>query len=104
MKKRLRKKLRLREFQEMGFEVSFELDIPFTREAEFAFADKLFPFLDLQKLMIGGSLSSFFTTRVGRGSLTEIDQEAVAEWLRQQPEVSAVNIGPLVDAWYGPFE
>lgn len=103
MKKRLRKKLRLREFQEMGFHVDFELDIPFIPAVKDAFFDKLLPFVEARQLEIGGSLSSFYTTRAGRGTTTEADREALAAWLRQQPEVSAIRVWPLDDAWHGPF-
>ncbi|WP_460611080.1 50S ribosome-binding protein YggL [Hymenobacter terrigena] len=38
-----------------------------------------------------------------RRKTSETDRQAVETWLRQQPEVAAINIGPLVDAWYGFF-
>jgi uncharacterized protein YggL (DUF469 family) len=104
MKKRLRKKLRLREFKEMGFHTDFKLDIPSTHEAEDAFWDKLFDFVDAQELSIGGSMSSFYVTRPKRRTTTEADREAFAAWLHQQPEISAVNVWPLDDAWHGPFK
>ena len=103
MKKRLRKKLRLQEFQQMGFHVEFVLNIPFTDEAEFAFWDKLIPFVEGLGLEIGGSMSSFYTTRPGRGTTTEADREAMQAWLHQQPEASDVKVWPLDDAWHGPF-
>lgn len=104
MKKRLRKKLRLQEFQEMGFHVNFEVNIPFTNEAEYAFFDKLFDFVDAQGLSIGGSMNSFYVTRAKRASTTDTDREALEAWLHQQPEVSAVKVWPLDDAWHGPFK
>lgn len=104
MKKRLRKKLRLREFQEMGFRVEFDLHIPDTDEAQFAFWDKLVAFVEGHKLEVGGSMSSFYTTRAGRGTTTEADREALDTWLNQQPEVTNVKVWPLDDAWHGPFD
>jgi uncharacterized protein YggL (DUF469 family) len=104
MKRRLRKKLRLREFKEMGFHVDFKVDIPTTSEAENAFFDKLFSFVDERELSIGGSMSSFYVTRSKRGTVTEADREAFAAWLHQQPKISAVNVWPLDDAWHGPFK
>jgi uncharacterized protein YggL (DUF469 family) len=103
MKKRLRKKLRLREFQQLGFYVDFKLNIPFTDEVEFVFWDKLVAFVEARDLEIGGSMSSFYTTRTGRSTATDADREALAAWLHQQPEVSAVQVWPLDDFWYGPF-
>jgi uncharacterized protein YggL (DUF469 family) len=104
MKKRLRKKLRLQEFREMGFHVDFEVNLASTIEAEDAFFDKLFDFVDAQELSIGGSMSSFYVTRSGRNSATEADREAMAAWLQKQPEVSSVRVWPLDNAWHGPFK
>ena len=87
----------------MGFHVDFHLNIPFTREAEDIFWDKLFDFVDAQQLEIGGSMSSFYATRAGRNAVTEADREALATWLHQQPEVSNIEVWPLDDAWHGPF-
>ena len=104
MKKRLRKKLRLREFQEMGFHVDFDLNLPDTDEASFAFWDKLIAMVEGNKLQIGGGLTSFFTCGLPRRTSTEADREALTTWLRQQPEIANIRVGPLVDVWYGPFE
>ena len=104
MKKRLCKKLRLREFKEIGFHVDFKVDIPTTSEAENAFFDKLFSFVDERELSIVGSMSSFYVTRAGRNSTTDADREALSHWLQQQPEVSTVQVWPLDDAWHGPFK
>jgi uncharacterized protein YggL (DUF469 family) len=41
-----------------------------------------------------------FVTREGRGSVTEEHRQAIERWLAARPEVKAVQIGPLVDAWY----
>ena len=103
MKKRLRKKLRLREFQEMGFHVNFDLNIPFTDEAEFDFLDEIVDFIEQRRLEIGGSMSSFYVTYAGRGSATEADREALNAWLQKHPSVSNVKVWPLDDVWYGPF-
>ena len=88
----------------MGFYADFELDIPATREDEAVFWDKLFAFVDAQELSIGGSMNSFYVTRAGRGTVTNADREALATWLQQQPETSAVKVWPLDDAWHGPFK
>jgi uncharacterized protein YggL (DUF469 family) len=103
MKKRLRKKLRLREFQEIGFHTDFSLSAPST-EAEFAFWDKLIAFVEKQRLEIGGGINSFYATRVGRGTATDVDRKELRAWLQQQPEVSVVKVWPLDDAWHGPFK
>lgn len=104
MKKRLRKKLRLREFQEMGFSVKFDLNLPNTSEANFAFGDKLIAEIESNNLLMGGSLNGFFVQSDSRRSATDADRQAIESWLRQQPEVTAIGVGPLVDAWYGSFD
>lgn len=101
MKKRLRKKLRLREFQEMGFHTDFSLNVT-SADAEYAFWDKLIAFVEKQGLEIGGSISSFYATRAGRGTSSDADREALLKWLQEQPEVSSVKVWPLDDAWHGP--
>ncbi len=105
MKKRLRKKLRLREFQEMGFETTFDLDIPNENEEQlFAFWDRLIEFVEANNSQIGGGLTNFFVCADWRHSATETHREALRSWLEMQPHVRNVFIGPLVDAWHGKFE
>lgn len=87
----------------MGFHVDFEVNIPSISEAEDAFFDKLFDFVDAQDLSIGGSMNSFYVTRTKRASTTNADREALEAWLYQQSVVSAVKVWPLDDAWHGPF-
>ncbi|AMR28988.1 hypothetical protein A0257_19050 [Hymenobacter psoromatis] len=103
MTKRLRKKLRLREFQEMGFLVKFDLDISNTQAAEFAFSDKLIEMIEANQLHIGGGITDFFACAGQRRTATGAHREAVRQWLQEQPEITAINVGPLVDAWHGPF-
>ncbi|GAB2856303.1 YggL 50S ribosome-binding family protein [Hymenobacter ruber] len=104
MKKRLRKKLRLREFQEMGFSVKFDLAELGSDEAYFTFWDKLVEVVEANHLLMGGGLNDFFVGTDSRRSATEADRKAIETWLHQQPEVSAVNVSLLVDAWHGSFE
>lgn len=102
MKKRLRKKLRLREFQDFVFHVRFDLAIPNTDEANDAFMDKLFPFVEGKNLTINGTINDFYVQPEYRRSTAETDRQLLLEWLAQQPEVINAQIGPLADAWYGP--
>ena len=101
MTKRLRKKLRLREFQETGFSVRFDLDLPDVEEAHFAFWHKLVEKIERDSLLMGGGLNDFFVCTNSRRSATDADRKAIETWLLQQPEISAVNVGQLVDAWHG---
>lgn len=104
MKKRLRKKLRLREFQEMGFRVKFNLNLPDTDEAPVAFWRELVVAIEANNLLMGGGINEFFVCTNSRRSATDADREAIETWLHQQPEVSAINVSPLVDAWHGNFD
>jgi uncharacterized protein YggL (DUF469 family) len=101
MKKRLRKKLRLKEFQEMGFSVKVDLNIPNTDEANFAFEHRLIQLIEGNHLIMGGGSNDFVVCANTRRTATEADRATVETWLRHQPEVVAINVGPLVDAWYG---
>ncbi|WP_210519174.1 50S ribosome-binding protein YggL [Hymenobacter terricola] len=102
MKKRLRKKRRLHEFQEMGFSVKFDLNLPDSK-AEDDFGDRLINAIESNHLLLGGGLNDFFVQSDSSRKTSESDRQAVEAWLRQQPEVTAINIGPLIDAWYGFF-
>ncbi len=104
MKKRLRKKLRLREFQEMGFSVKFELADLGGDDAYFAFSDRLIDVVKANNLMMGGVITDFFVQTNSRRSATETNREAIEAWLWQQPEVFAIDVSPLVDAWHGNFD
>ena len=104
MKKRLRKKLRLHEFQEMGFEVQFD----FTHEKSEAeintFWDEKIEFVESQGLFIGGSITNFFATADHRKSTKLEQREALLNWLNARADVKDVVVGPLRDAWHGNFD
>lgn len=102
MKKRLRKKLRLQEFREFVFHVRFDLTVPNTNEANDAFTDKLFPFVEGNNLLINGTLTDFYVQPERRRSATEADRQVLLGWLAQQPEIVNFEVGPLADAWHGP--
>ncbi len=99
--RRLRKKLRIGEFQELGFEVTITLREGRDETRLTAFWDDFIrEALERNGLAYGGGMSGFVTT-VGLGSATEAHREAVLTWLRARPEVRAADVGPLIDAWHG---
>lgn len=104
MKERLRKKLRLREFREMGFSVKYDLEAAMTDDGLSSFWVKLIDMVEANHLMIGGGINDFFVATDSRRSATEADRAVIQNWLQQQPEVSSIVIGPLVDAWHGTFK
>lgn len=99
--RRLRKKLHVGEFRELGFAVDIRVSPALSDSA----ADTLWwqfieEAIEARGLAFGGG-SSGFVTRAGRGSATEKDREAIRSWLDAQAGVEAVAVGPLEDAWYG---
>lgn len=104
MKKRLRKKLRLGEFQELGFEVGFRLPGTLDEAQGLQFWDEFIgQAIESAGLMCGGGCGQewgIFVVRPGRRSATEDDQRHVRAWLERHPLVSDIRVGPLVDAWH----
>jgi uncharacterized protein YggL (DUF469 family) len=104
MKKRLRKKLRLGEFREFGFEISFRLSDDLDQPGLDGFWDSFIgEAIEARGLMCGGACGcawDVFVTRTGRHSATEEDRRGLTGWLERHPNVSDVRIGPLIDAWH----
>jgi uncharacterized protein len=104
MKRRLRKKLRLKEFQELGFHLSYRFAHGTTAEARDRHLAEFIDFIEGQQLTCGGGgdeAVSYFVAHVPRGSVSEAQQTAVKAWLVAREEVTAVQVGPLIDAWHG---
>ena len=106
MRKRLRKKKHLGEFQQLGFEISFRYEAA-SIEAEnallFAFLDEA---IEADGLQFGGGgdgdgWSGFAAPDTRYGSATDEQRARVGAWLEARPEVGRVVVGPLRDAWYG---
>lgn len=99
--RRLRKKLRMGEFQELGFEVEMKLATNVTPAEEDSFMDAfLSGIIEPRSLIFAGGINSGFVARGGRASATEDDRESVRRRLLSRPEVESVVIGPLIDAWH----
>ena len=103
MRKRIRKKLFLGEFQEFGFEVQFRLPPDLSDQDQDAFFDGfLTEAIEGQGLIFDGGCGTdwdIFITLADRGSAKESHRKQVEDWLRKSPLVSEIRIGPLVDAW-----
>jgi uncharacterized protein YggL (DUF469 family) len=105
VRKRLRKKLHVGEFQELGCEVHFQVVDNLSHDAFDAVVDAFISqAIEAHGLMCGGGGKNpdwnVFVTRGRRGSVTEEHRQAIERWLATRPEINAVHIGPLVDAWY----
>lgn len=102
MKKRLRKKRRVGEFREFGFELKFRLSDGLDEAGLDGFWDEFIgEAIEAQGLMCGGGCGrvwDVFIARPGRHSATEDDRREVRAWLDRHPHVAEVYAGPLVDS------
>ncbi|MCL1936955.1 MAG: YggL family protein [Candidatus Azobacteroides sp.] len=104
MKKRLRKKLHKAEFQELGFNLEFDLSEAdnegFYEKFLDSFITEAIEGNDLECGGGGRERQEFFVVQY-RGSVSEEQRNAVKEWLEKQSHVSNIVLGELRDAWYG---
>jgi len=108
LNRRQRKKLLVGEFQELVFDTRISFAKPLDESAYDAFIDAFIDFVESRHLVIGGFGGSLplaemdgLVSKAGPGSATEADRQAVQAWLEQRAEVSQVQLGELVDGWYG---
>ncbi|TWT37042.1 hypothetical protein KOR34_19890 [Posidoniimonas corsicana] len=104
MKKRLRKKLRLGEFREYGFEIAFATDPRVSAATRNSVLDEFIEMIESRNLQFGGGglrEYSGFVAGPWRGSATDEDRQAVLQWLHAQAEIVAAKAGPMRDAWHG---
>lgn len=98
--RRLRKKLRIEEFQEFGFEYELTWPTRPSAEEQERFIDQLLAdVVEPRGLSMGGGMNAGFIS-ARRGSPSEEDRSAFEVWLRRWLGVLAVKVGPLRDAWY----
>ena len=105
MKKRLRKKLHVGEFQEFGFTVTISFTEGHTDEGLDTFIETfLDEMVDPSGLDFAGSGDprdfTGFLVLATQGSATEAHREAARTWLEKREEVASFEVGELVDAWY----
>jgi uncharacterized protein YggL (DUF469 family) len=99
--RRLRKKLRLGEFQQLGFEISITLKPNLEIDALDRFLDEfILDTIEKNALAFGGGTDCGFITTWKHGSASEAHRTIVKDWLSRRSEVVSVTLGPLVDAWY----
>ena len=105
LKRRLRKKYRVGEFQELGFQVNVKFK-PNLSEAEFdKIYDDFIVLIEANKLAVGGGggaeyLQGFVTAWGKYRSPTNAQRENIENWLESRPEISEFEVGKLGDAWY----
>lgn len=110
MKKRLRKKKRIGEFQELGFHIGYRLSEQLDEGSVDEFFDRfLEQAIEGSGLLCGGGgqffeFSWFVMNEKSRKSVSGQQRATVKEWVLTQPEVVEYNISPLKDAWHGDFD
>jgi uncharacterized protein YggL (DUF469 family) len=107
MRRRLRKKKHLGEFQELGLEVRAGLRAGLSEVELYAFLDRWIDAVEARRLAFGGGGGGRddkfvgFITRVGRGSVTLHDRQALSDFLSVDIAIIHHEVGSLVDAWHG---
>lgn len=98
--RRLRKKLRIGEFQQLGFayEISWAGDATVIVQEQFL-ERLLAEVVEPRGLYLGGGSDCGFVA-ARRGSATEDDRAAFEYWVGNWSGISRQLIGPLQDAWY----
>lgn len=98
---RLRKKLCVDEFQELGFELNLDFKEELADEAIDAFLDAF-----LKEAMEANGLGYVGGDDFGlvclqkRGSVSEEQRAAVEAWLKGRSELTEATVSPLIDVWY----
>lgn len=99
--RRLRKKLHLGEFQELGFEIAVSFKTPLAPDEMEAFVDAfLAEAIEPCRLSYGGWAESGMVVREGRGSVTPEEREQVLKWLNDRDDVLKAEAGNLTDVWH----
>lgn len=99
--RRLRKKLCVDEFQELGFELTLDIKEGLSDQELDAFVDA---FLDecIEGNGLGyvGDEDYGFVCLGKRGSVSEEQRAQVEAWLKARPELNGSTLSPLMDVWY----
>ncbi|TRX75026.1 50S ribosome-binding protein YggL [Pseudomonas mangiferae] len=99
--RRLRKKLCVDEFQELGFELNLTYPEGASDADIEAFLDSL-----TQEALVANGLGYVggedygFVCLGKRGSVSEEQRQAVETWLKSRKDLAGFTISPLMDVWY----
>lgn len=106
--RRLRKKLHLGEFQELGFTLFLTFHTPLDETAYDPFWDAIIERIEALGLCVGGLggilpivETDGFVSSWGHGSVTPEQVSSLLDWCRSRPEVKGARASELVDAWHG---
>ena len=106
LKRRLRKKFHLGEFQELGFEIFANLKTDLNENEFYNFLDEFIDVIEENKLLFGGggreSWEGFVNSARKFASPTDTDREKIKVWLENRREVIDCKVGEFLDAWNNP--
>lgn len=102
--RRLRKKLHVGEYTELGFAVTFLYKNPLQDDEIVQFLDLFISsVIESNGLIYGGSCGNSFDGFVAlekRGSVTEEQRQKVKSWLESNSNLTGIEVGALTNAWY----
>ena len=99
--RRLRKKLCVDEFQELGFELNLNFKEDLTDEAVDDFLDQfLRDAMEANGLGYVGGDDYGLVCLAKRGSVSEEQRAQVEAWLKGRSELIDFSASPLMDVWY----
>jgi uncharacterized protein YggL (DUF469 family) len=96
--RRLRKKLHLGEFKELGF--CFEAKLKGGVDQHVLLDTFLTEAIAAQGLSFGGWVTGGAVEKHGPGSVSIEQRQFVLAWLKRRPEVEALTASELIDMWY----
>ena len=104
LKRRLRKKNHLGEFQEFGFEVLIKFNSNLDEKEFTRFLDEFIEEIEKQKLLLGGSgneddWEGFITSAKKFASPTADQKEFIKKWLESRSYIETVELSDFKDAW-----
>ena len=107
LKRRLRKKHHLGEFQEFGFEIFANLKIKASGLEFDNFCNDFIDMIEENKLEFGGggrydAWEGFVCSGDKFASPSIEDREKVKRWLENRKEVGSCKVGEFIDAWNDP--
>jgi uncharacterized protein YggL (DUF469 family) len=110
MKKRVRKKKRLGEFQEFGFKTGFCFSDQLSVESRNNLLNRFIEIaIEKNGLQFGGGgggneWHGFVTLDNSRGSTLVKHRQAVEIWFILESEISEYYLTDMIDAWYGDLD
>jgi uncharacterized protein len=97
--RRLRKKLRIGEFKELGFAVTLAFRENITKQDQNDFLDGLIDEVERHGLAFGGGTEGYITF-MRRGTVTAEHRDAIRKWLSTAPALVRFELGALEDSYY----